>query len=311
MKRSEAGKYVDWNLPRDEIRKRLYELGFIDFYQEMEMDSTMVDAHQDISYTSANIGQHSHFFSEILYCVRGEVEYILDAKKYLVQPGDVVMIPPGVIHCPIFQEKMGVPYERYVLWISPAFFEALQEADSDIEPLVKPTVLSAMDSKWEYREYIGRCFARVVMEAENQEKGWGTCLNGLAAQLLVYLARTQGTLKEMRLSAKEDLLEKVLDHIQKNLNGRISVKETADFFHISESSLTHLFHKELGIGFYRCVMQRRLAEAKNLIGCGHTMEEVSYAVGFSEYSSFYRAFKAEYGVSPTQYRKMLQEKMTK
>lgn len=34
------------------------------------------------------------------------------------------------------------------------------------------------------------------------------------------------------------------------------------------------------------------------------MEQVSLAVGFSEYSAFYRAFKSEYGVSPMKYQKM-------
>ena len=33
------------------------------------------------------------------------------------------------------------------------------------------------------------------------------------------------------------------------------------------------------------------------------MEAVAEQVGFSDYSSFFRAFKQEYGVSPRQYRK--------
>jgi AraC-like DNA-binding protein len=62
----------------------------------------------------------------------------------------------------------------------------------------------------------------------------------------------------------------------------------------------------MGISFYRCVTQRRLVESKKLIELGNTMEEISLAVGFQEYSAFYRAFKAEYGISPMQYRKMIQ-----
>ena len=71
--------------------------------------------------------------------------------------------------------------------------------------------------------------------------------------------------------------------------------------------ITHLFNREMGISFYRCVIQRHLAEGKNLIVRGISMEEVSLGVGFQEYSAFYRAFKAEYGISPMQYRKILQE----
>ena len=37
---------------------------------------------------------------------------------------------------------------------------------------------------------------------------------------------------------------------------------------------------------------------------GLTLEEVSHAVGFADYSSFYRAFKKEYGITPRQYTQL-------
>ena len=58
----------------------------------------------------------------------------------------------------------------------------------------------------------------------------------------------------------------------------------------------------MGVSFYRCLTQRRLIAAKTLIGENVPMEEVSRRVGFSDYSSFYRAFRQEFGISPQQYR---------
>ena len=60
----------------------------------------------------------------------------------------------------------------------------------------------------------------------------------------------------------------------------------------------------MGVSFYRCVTQRRLIAAKALILDGHPLENVGQQVGFSDYSSFYRAFKQEYGIPPRQYRKL-------
>ena len=142
-------------------------------------------------------------------------------------------------------------------------------------------------------------------EAETQAPGWQVCLGGNTAQLLVHIARARQELNTVPISAKGNLLETILDYIQSNLCDKLSVAGTARHFHISQSTLTHLFHQEIGISFYRCVTQRRLAEAKNLIAQGLPMEQIGLRVGFPEYSAFYRAFKAEFGISPMQYRKLL------
>ena len=92
---------------------------------------------------------------------------------------------------------------------------------------------------------------------------------------------------------------------ENHLSQKLSIEETARYFHISPSTLTHLFHREMGLSFYRCLTQRRLVEAKNLIAQEYSMEDVALSVGFQEYSAFYRAFKSEYGISPMQYKKMI------
>ena len=60
----------------------------------------------------------------------------------------------------------------------------------------------------------------------------------------------------------------------------------------------------MGISFYRCVTQRRLIAAKKLIEADISLESTAEQVGFSDYSTFYRAFKQEYGISPRQYRSL-------
>lgn len=304
MKRSDLSKLIRPDISRDEARRLLFECGIDNFYQEAEMDSPLVDTHMDISYTSDYVSQHSHTFYEIIYCVQGELEYLLGIRRYSIQAGDIIIAPPGVIHCPILPKKMELPYKRYVLWISAAFAETLRKASSEILDSPEAVVLRTAGTKW---EYLQRYFSRGIRESETRAPGWQICLGGNAAQLMVHVARASHELTTVPTNLKEDLLEQILDYIQSNLKEKLSVAQTAQQFHISQSTLTHLFHREMGISFYRCVIQRRLAEGKNLIAKGISMEEVSLRVGFQEYSAFYRAFKAEYGISPMQYRKMLHE----
>ena len=45
MKRSDIIKYIDTNIPRDELRKNLFEKGFDNLYQEIEMETSDIIFH--------------------------------------------------------------------------------------------------------------------------------------------------------------------------------------------------------------------------------------------------------------------------
>jgi len=60
----------------------------------------------------------------------------------------------------------------------------------------------------------------------------------------------------------------------------------------------------MGVSIYRYITQRRLIAAKTLIGQKMPMEEIARQVGFSDYSTFYRAFKQEFGISPRQFSQL-------
>ena len=79
------------------------------------MDSPYVNTHRDISYTPESLQLHSHSFYEILYCESGSIQYLIADKRYRIHAGDIVLVPPGVSHRPIFYEEMSEPYSRIVL----------------------------------------------------------------------------------------------------------------------------------------------------------------------------------------------------
>ncbi len=303
MKRSELWQIFKQNSGWNESQRMRYARGIQ--IQDVEMDSALVDIHRDISHVPS-AGQHSHPFIEVICCVQGNLEYLLGTRSCRVQAGDVIIIPPGVIHCPLLSAGASVPYERIVLWVSARFAALLSRADpcfAQREAL--PFVLHTRGTRW---EYLCDYFASGLSEAERRAPGWELCLYADTAQLLVHLARAVCEQDPCPpVSAKGTLLEQVLDYVQENLSQKLTVSGTARHFHVSESTLTHLFRQELNTSFYHSVLQRRLAEAKTQIRLGCPMEQVSRAVGFCEYSAFYRAFKAQYGVSPLQYRNLMQQ----
>ena len=279
-------------------------IDYLNFYQELEMSDPYVETHRDISYSNAQLNLHSHTFYELLYCINNcGAEYLVGADRYRLQKGDIVLIPPGISHRPLLPEEMTEPYQRYVLWISQEFMERFVEkyAGEKVDKTYG-TLLRTGDTKW---ELLGGYFRRGVWEAENQAPGWEAAVFGNTITLLTLMSRgIQERTASVLKAEKPDLLNEVLAYIELHLNEKITLEETAKHFYVSVSTITQLFRQKMGTSFYRCVTQRRLIAAKVRIGNGETLEDVSRAVGFSDYSSFYRAFKKEYGITPRQYTQL-------
>lgn len=273
-------------------------------YQEMEMDSPWVDTHDDASDVKDRVQLHSHTFYELLFCRGGSLQYLLGTQRYRLQRGDIVYIPPGTSHRPLLLDKLVEPYTRYVLWASPAFAEMLHGAFPQEELLpAEAFLLRTAATPWQ--EELGGLFRTGVQENYTRAPGWQAAVCGNTLQLLVQTARARAGEHALRPQAeRQELLDALLVYIENHLQDRITLAGTARRFLVSESSVNQLFRKRMKVSFYRFVTQRRLIAAKVLLQDGLPAEQISARVGFGDYSSFYRAFKREYGISPAEYRRL-------
>lgn len=274
--------------------------GTINLYQEIEMRSRHVDTHRD-SAGMISVTLHSHTFYEILYCRSGSIQYLLGPDRFHIGRGDIIIIPPGVSHRPLPAPDTRQNYDRYVIWLSKDFAEMARHIFNASGQLIAPdpALLRTADTRWEFLEQM---FAAGVREAEERKPGWETAVIGNTLQLLVHLRRAMPVTGVRPPKEKPELLDRILAYIEGHLAEKITLSGVAKHFFVSESTVSHLFCQRLGVSFYRCVIQRRLIEAKVRILAGDSLETAARAVGFSDYSAFYRMFKREYGISPTQYK---------
>ena len=166
-------------------QKKLYELLWsmdIDpntFYQELEMTSSLVDTHRDVSYSNAHIQLHSHSFYELIFCRNTcGAEYLIGPERYRLMRGDLIFVPPGVSHRPLLPETVSEPYKRYVLWISREFME--QYAQLFPYPFTDKQAHASMlrtgGTIW--NECLAELFRTGVLEAEQMADGWEAAVIG-------------------------------------------------------------------------------------------------------------------------------------
>ena len=154
-------------------------------------------------------------------------------------------------------------------------------------------------------EFIGDLFACGVREDEERRPGWETAVMGNTLLIFAnlkraYMERGAGTMK----AEKPELLDRIAAFIEENYENHITVDDLARKFFVSNSTISHLFKQKMGVSLYRYVTQRRLIAAKSMIGEKLPLEEIARRVGFADYSTFYRAFKQEFGISPRQFGKL-------
>ena len=83
-----------------------------------------------------------------------------------------------------------------------------------------------------------------------------------------------------------------------------TLQEIAHSCQISASRLSHLFKVEIGINVknYRLNCRLQVAAAM-LVSTGTPIKQIAYTMGYRHTSSFVRAFKSHFGLSPTCYRR--------
>ena len=111
--------------------------------------------------------------------------------------------------------------------------------------------------------------------------------------------------KKTGLSSRHEiLLNEIMELIHKKYTDpMLSVVYIADQFHLSESYFSHLFKGLSGESFSVYLEKMRLAKARELLrDTYHDIEEISRRVGYFNSTSFRRAFKRMYGISPSAFR---------
>ena len=98
------------------------------------------------------------------------------------------------------------------------------------------------------------------------------------------------------------LVATIKQHADQTFCFNPTLKELSVLYHKNEKYLGRLFKNEMGISFHGYCLRLRLEKAEELLlSTSDKVIDVALECGFNNISYFNRAFKARYGMSPSEY----------
>ncbi|EZH76001.1 hypothetical protein ATO12_04215 [Aquimarina atlantica] len=93
----------------------------------------------------------------------------------------------------------------------------------------------------------------------------------------------------------------ILDFIEKNLDANLSLEQLSKKAHYSSYHFHRVFSTIIGENLNQYINRKRIERIASilLVGTNKSIKELAYNYGFNSESSFSRAFKKYYGISPT------------
>lgn len=230
--------------------------------------------------------RHCHTRYELVYLKQGKGKFVVESAEYPLFPGMLLLSRPYEYHYVRPDEQE--PYERIV-----AFFKG----DVLCSAVQQLPLLRRQPGE------TGLCFS--CPEAAQVLENLTLCrrlppeqkpamVRSALEQVLLLLS-----LEEPVAPEADPLMERVMQHLTEHLTEKLSLDALAKDFFLSKSHLCRAFRQHAGVTILDYVTAKRVAYARGLLRQGLAAADCARQAGFSEYSTFYRAYCKHTGHTPS------------
>lgn len=251
---------------------------------------------------------HLHECCEILFCLSGGKTFFIDERIYEVQDGDVFVLNQFEAH-----KITSIPecvFERYVLQIHPAFLYDSSSSETDLSRcffLRGNNISHKLSLSCDESEKLSHIFRKL---SQSSTYGEDILRNIAAIEILTVVNKYfSDKNKDFTYHSKyeNNTIVNALKYINNNFSEELSLEIVAKNCFITVNELCRLFKKHMDSTVAKYILSRRITEAKKLLKNGESVSQTAEKCGFSDYTSFIRAFKRCVGIAPGQYKKSKNE----
>jgi len=251
---------------------------------------------------------HLHDCLELNIIKKGSGYYVINGKKYDIEPGDIFIINNKEPHMAVHDEDFLIEvliFDINLLWRNKGIsnfltpFFSRKEGSSHKISFNNP-----------HQPEMAEVFEKILIEHRNKEIGWNMSVEALLMYLLTLIYRCYDEKQE--LDDANDNFQKmysrisvVLEYISENFTEEIKLEDLAKKVSLSHHYLCRCFKKVTGRTIFEYIEQMRIQYSCYLLKTtDESIMDISLDSGFNSVNYYNRIFKKIMNKTPREYRQM-------
>ena len=232
-----------------------------------------------------------HSYHELLYCENANTVLHTESQKIELRGEGLFIIPKGKYHS--FDLSGVDEFARLKIAISEEAARTMPIGIFSSDVCIVSSVGHGI------RLLLSNVCRLMSGEVDAADEFYVYC----AVKMLIAELNTSKTRSDLIVQSDKngnEVIRSVIKYISEHLSDDLSVKTLARLASISPSSLTHEFHKELGISLHKYIVQKRMIYARGRMDLGEQPCKIYMECGYNDYSSFYKAYLKFFGEAPSE-----------
>lgn len=265
---------------------------------------------------SRMIHLHTHDFWEIVYVAEGVGTHYTEDLKQVLKEGDLLILSPGVAHT-ITSPEHGRWVRVCNCLFKDEFFTSVLAAYLQIEEMKSSQVYSLCKEQAPFflhiKDNYGQRF-RTLVEIMYDEyiqalPGSDFILRNSLEHLLIEATRAIDHFgADLSKTTKNKEIEELLRYMDAHLDMDLTLHFLAAQVHLSREYLSRYFKQYTGKTISSYLLEQRMIRARDLLRTtSYSISDISLFCGYPSVGNFQKYFKKEFNMSPSKYRKMVQD----
>lgn len=266
---------------------------------------------------SLPIPAHWHYYVEILYVRKGEIEVSIDNRIGKGKEDTVILFPPKCVHS--ISKAKGSDLVQYdVIKFDPDLLSVCKTDELDLRAVlhgIRSSHCACIFSENQVQKMdLSRIFSEILTEYREKEPESSMIvtadLRNMISKIIRHWQKT-GTffLPSGVHPSYEISFDRIAEYIDDHYFEALSVEKLAAMCNMSHSTFSANFYRRYTMTCKEYITATRINAAENmLLFSNHDVSYIAGEVGYTDCSYFIRCYKKLKGVTPKQVRKIQKEK---